>query len=75
MTRFIEVTHLETGKPTLIGIDSIKFVGGCEHAEIQIGEGLLVIATESYKEVRDIIDHVGQRRMITNNDSWVHGWK
>lgn len=72
MTRFIEVTCLKTGRPTLIGIDSIKNVGGWEHAEIQIGEGLLIITTESYKEVRDIINHVGEHRMITNNDSWIH---
>lgn len=72
MTRFIEVTCLKTGKPTLIGIDSIKNVGGWEHTEIQIGEELLVITTESYKEVRDIINHVGEHGMITNNDSCVH---
>lgn len=72
MTRFIEVTCKKTGRPTLIGIDSIKNVGGWEHAEIQIGEELLVITTESYEEVREIINHVGKHRMITNNDSWVH---
>lgn len=73
MTRFIEVTCKKTGKPTLIGIDSIKNVGGWEHAEIQIGENLLVITTESYEEVREIIERVGlERGMITNNDSWVH---
>ena len=72
MTRFIEVTCKKTGRPTLIGIDSIKNVGGWEHAEIQIGEELLVITTESYEEVRDIINNVGENRMITNNDSWVH---
>ena len=72
MTRFIEVTCKKTGRPTLIGIDSIKNVGGWEHAEIQIGEELLVITTESYEEVREIINRVGEHRMITNNDSWVH---
>ena len=71
MTKFIEVTCKKTGVPTLIGIDSIKNVGGWEHAEIQIGENLLVVAEESYKEVREIIEHV-ERGMITNTDSWVH---
>ena len=71
MTRFIEVTCLKTGRPTLIGIDSIKNIGGWEHAEIQIGEKLLVIATESYEKVVQIIKHV-ERGMITNTNSWIH---
>lgn len=71
MTKFIEVTCKKTGRPTLIGIDSIKNVGGWENAEIQIGENLLVVTTESYEEVREIINHV-ERPMIINNDSWIH---
>lgn len=71
MAKFIEVTCKKTGRQTLIGIDSIKNVGGWENAEIQIGENLLVIAEESYEEVREIIDHC-DRCMIKNKDSWVH---
>lgn len=72
MTKFIEVTCRKTGRQTLIGVDSIKNVGGWEHAEIQIGEALYVETVESYEEVRAIIDHVGQSSMIYNKDSWVH---
>lgn len=71
MTKFIEVTCKKTGRPTLIGIDSIKNVGGWENAEIQVGENLLVVTIESYEEVREIINHV-EGRMIINNDSWIH---
>ena len=71
MTKFIEVTCKKTGVPTLIGIDSIKNVGGWEHAEIQIGENLLVVAEESYKEVVQIIKRV-EIGMVTNTNGWVH---
>lgn len=70
MAKFIEVTCRKTGTQTLVGVDSIRNVGGWEHAEIQIGENQLVIAEESYEEVREIINHV-ERGMITNKDSWV----
>ena len=71
MTKFIEVTCKKTGVPTLIGIDSIQNVGGWEHAEIQIGENLLVVAEESYEEVVQIIKRV-EIGMVTNTNGWVH---
>lgn len=53
MMMFIEVKCLKTGTNTLIGIDHIRNVGGNEHAEIQVGENLLVVTEESYEEIRN----------------------
>lgn len=70
MTRFIEVTCKKTGRPTLIGIDAIRNIGGWDNAQIQIGDNIYVETVESYEEVREIVNHV-ERGMITNKDSWV----